>query len=279
MHAETVGILRKLRGQRPGAWPFTRRLLWLLSCADDHWPTEYGQHQPVRHPGNRQREDHCGCLPSRAPPPPRRQARVERARLDHAECMSIVALYWASAQVIAIGLPVLRTAEARPRPPPASLSTEAGGVEPVGSVGVGVAAGVVQAVGEVVQGPHVGVAEAYVVAPGEVAGEFLAAEYGDDGPGWVGDEGHAGFDEDVGPCLEPPCGLAVGGCGGCGDVFVGGEVGDDGLDVLKCLVEDLADVGAGVAAGVDELAPFLWLEADGAEPVEQGGWRGCRARR
>ena len=58
-------------------------------------------------------------------------------------------------------------------------------------------------------------------------------------------------------------------CGGGGDVLVGGEVGDDGLDVLEGFFEDLADVGAGVAAGVDELAPFLGLEADGAEPVEE----------
>src|SRR6266496_6558618 len=44
---------------------YTRRLLCLLSCADDHWPIAYGRHRPVRHPGIATGKITCECLPSR----------------------------------------------------------------------------------------------------------------------------------------------------------------------------------------------------------------------
>lgn len=124
-----------------------------------------------------------------------------------------------------------------------------------------------EAAGQVVKRFHGSVAEGDVMASGEVAGEFLGAEGDDDRSGGVGDQGHAGFDEDVRPCLEPPCAIDLRACGG--DVLVGGEEGNDGLDLLECLVEDLTDVRAGAAAGLDELAPFARLEPDGTEPAEQ----------
>jgi hypothetical protein len=81
---------------------------------------------------------------------------------------------------------------------------EASGVEPVSSGGVGVAAGVVEAGSQVVEWFDGNVAKADVVASCEVAGEFLGAENSDDRPSRVGYEGHASFDQDIGPGLKSP---------------------------------------------------------------------------
>lgn len=97
------------------------------------------------------------------------------------------------------------------------------------------------------------------------------AEHCQDGPCGVSDEGHASFDEDVGPGLEPPRGLVFWGCIPGEDVLVGGEVRDDRLGVLECLIQDVTNIRAGLAAGTDKLVPFLRLKADGSEPVEERG--------
>jgi hypothetical protein len=73
-------------------------------------------------------------------------------------------------------------------------------------------------------------AEAYVVAAGEVAGKFLIAEDGDDSPSRMGYERHARFDQDVGPSLEPTLAVTV----PSGDVLVRCEERDDGLDLAQC---------------------------------------------
>src|SRR6266699_1837576 len=85
----------------------------------------------------------------------------------------------------------------------------------------------------------------------------------------MGDQGHAGFDEHVGPGLKPPAAriCCIGGPGD--DALVWGEQSDDGLGLGEGLVEYLADVWAAAAGGLDKLSPLAWLKADGAEPVEQ----------
>ena len=136
------------------------------------------------------------------------------------------------------------------------------------SGGVGVASCGLQAAGKVVQGRGIGGVEPDVVAAAEVAREFEVAKRYQDGPCGVGDEGHAGFDEDVGPGLEPPGGAICRICGPGGGEIVGSKQGDDGLGLCEGMVEYLADVRAAAAGGLDELGPFAWFKADGAEPVE-----------
>ena len=134
---------------------------------------------------------------------------------------------------------------------------EARGVEPVTSGYIGVAAGIVEAGSQVMEWFDSGVAKADVVASCQVTGEFLGAEDCDDRPSRVGYEGHASFDQDIGPGLEPPRTVVTGRRGD--DVLVGGEERDDGLNVLQCFFEHVANERACAAAGPDELAPLAGL--------------------
>ena len=61
-------------------------------------------------------------------------------------------------------------------------------------------------------------------------GPGSGAEDGDDRPGRVRYEGHASFDQDIGPGMEAPGTVVTGRRGD--DVLVGGEERDDGLNVL-----------------------------------------------
>jgi hypothetical protein len=141
---------------------------------------------------------------------------------------------------------------------------ESAGVDPVSTGEVSVAFGVAEAGCEPVKGLRRGVVEADVVASGEVAGEFLRTEDGEDGSVGVGDEGHSGLDEDVGAGLEPPWS----GAASWPNTLVRGEEGYDSLGVFECLVEDIPYIRAGAIARADELIPLSGLQADGAEPVE-----------
>lgn len=142
-----------------------------------------------------------------------------------------------------------------PEPPPIDTST------------VNIASGGDKAVGEAVKGFPC-VVEVDEVASGEVAGElFLGAKDDEHGSLGMGDEGHSGFDENIGSGLEPPCSGAV----PWTDTLVWGEEGDDGLDISERLVKDGPYVRARLAGSLDEIIPFLGLQADCAEPVEQGG--------
>jgi hypothetical protein len=72
-------------------------------------------------------------------------------------------------------------------------------MEPVTSGQVDVAAGVADASGEVVERLDIGMAEAHVVASSEVARKLLVTKDSEDRPGRMRYEGHACFDQDVGP--------------------------------------------------------------------------------
>lgn len=82
----------------------------------------------------------------------------------------------------------------------------------------------------------------------------------------MGDEGHAGLNEDVGAGLTAPWATRC-----LADVLIGGEEGDDGLHASERMGEDIADVRAGASADLDEFDPFEGFEPDGAQPVVQSG--------
>ena len=132
------------------------------------------------------------------------------------------------------------------------------GVEPLSASTVDLASSGFQPHRELVQRSD-GAIETDVVASGEIGGQFLRAEDDEDGPVWMGDERHPGFDVHIWPGLEPP--VTAGSrrppqAVAAADVLVRGEERNDSLDVLESTLKYLVDKRVPDADAGDELVPF-----------------------
>jgi hypothetical protein len=107
------------------------------------------------------------------------------------------------------------------------------------------------------------------VASGQVTGEYLAAEHDEHSPIWVIAEGHPGFHQDIRPRLQSPRARVFRRCTPAQHALIGGKEGDHRLRIAECSFNSLADERAGSAGSTDDLGPFLRLEPDSPQPVEE----------
>ena len=117
------------------------------------------------------------------------------------------------------------------------------------------------------------------MASGQITWEFLVPEYYEHRAIWVSGEGHPGFDEDIRPCLEPPCARVFRRRAPGKYSLVRRKEGDHRLGIAECFFKGLTYVRTGVACSPDDLVPFLWLEPDLGANRRAHCWPLCHDRR